>query len=83
MRLKHHRQRIELRMRNEKLYLHKKEYERNMEQMNYLQRIINKYDSQSKNYDLILRQLKKKYYHYENCKIYLQNKMSNIQCHFL
>ena len=83
MRPKHQRQIIENKLRNERLSMYTKELERNNGQMNYLQKVINNNNTVSKNDVLILCKLKNKYYHYENRAMFLQNKIANIQCHFL
>lgn len=80
MRPKHQRQRIENKFKDERFKIHSKEFDKNTEQINYLQRIIKKYDmlSVSKNDTIILNQLKNKLSHYENRTRFLETKMKHF-----
>ena len=80
MRPKHQRQRIEIKLKDERFKIYSKEFDKNTEQINYLQRIVKKYDmlSVSKNDTIILNQLKNKLSHYENRTRFLETKMKHF-----
>ena len=80
MRPKHQRQRIENKFKDERFKMYSKEFDKNTEQINYLQRIVKKYDmlSVSKNDTIILNQLKNKLSHYENRTRFLETKMKHF-----